>query len=301
MSAALPEPAVPRPPRLGLAGALGLLAGLGGEARRLAGPARGATAEGSARTCIDAGRGVLVTLRAPGPVAIGIAEANDTDAAPNVRRWSRRAVAAAPAAGESLIFGLPAPEHWPLARAYLPNLGSLGAALVTLRSRGRVYMATRGEPETGESWIAFGLLGRQSPRETLAAIGGIGVWAPVTACLAELFGRPASEHLRPWSIALPLGAAAQARGLIRVGTTAWVRVAEDAGKPARLARQVDRLGGDGSLAEAAYALVRGFAGPSGPVGTACEFDVEDGRVTAALYTLRASPRSAAGPARDGKA
>jgi hypothetical protein len=301
MSAALCEPAVSRAPRLGLARALGLLAGLGSGASRFAATGEGASAEGPARTCIDAGRGVLVTLRAPGPVAIGLAEATPPDPAPNVRRWSRRAVTSAPEDGESLIFGRPAPEHWPLARAYLPNLAALGAALVTLRSRGRVYMATRHEPETGESWIAFALLGRESPREVLAAIGRTGVWSPVAACLTELFGRPASEHLRPWSIALPLGAAAQARGLVRLGTTAWVRVGEDAGKPARLARQVDRLGGDGSLAEAAYALVRGFAGPCGPVGAACEFDVEDGRVTAALYTLRGSPRAAAEPVRDGKA
>ena len=172
------------------------------------------------------------------------------------------------------------------------QLGAVGDALVTLRSRGRVYMATRREPETGESWIAFALHPRQSPRETLVAIGRTGVWTPVVACLSELLGRPATEHLRPWSIALPLGSSARARRLVRLGTTAWARMPEERNKPARLARQIDRLGGDGSLAEAAYGLVARHAGP-GAVGAACEFDVEDGRVAAALYTLRASARPAA--------
>jgi hypothetical protein len=81
--------------------------------------------------------------------------------------------------------------------------------------------------------------------------------------------------------------AARARGLVRLGTTAWARAPEDRDKPARLARQIDRLGGDGSLAEAAYGLVRRHAA-RGSVGAACEFDVEDGRVAAALYTLRAN-------------
>lgn len=278
--------------------ALGLLAGLGSAARGLA--AEGTAAEGAARTCIDAGRGTLVTLRAPGPMAF--ADATGPDPAPNVRRWRRRAIGPAAEVGDSLIFGAPAPEHWPIARGYLPELGTLGEALITLRSRGRMYMATRREPETGESWIAFALHPRQPPRETLAAIGRTGVWGPAAARLAELFGRHVTEHLRPWSIALPLGAAARARGLVRLGTTGWARAAEDPGKAARLARQVDSLGGDGGLAEAAYGLVARYAGPTGAVGAACEFDVEDGRVSAALYTLRASARPAAAHSeRDGVA
>ena len=301
MSAAMRDPAAPEAPQLGLVPALGLLAGLGGAARGLAATEVAAT-EGPARTCIDAGRGTLVTLRAPGPVGIAFAEATGPDPAPNVRRWRRRAIGPASEAGESLIFGAPTPEHWPVTRDYLPELGALGEALVTLRGRGRIYMATRREPETGESWIAFALHPRQSPRETLAAIGRTGVWHPVSACLTELFGRPATEHLRPWSIALPLGAAARARGLVRLGTTAWARVGEDRDKVARLARQIGRLGGDGSIAEAAYGLVARHAGPTGAVGAACEFDIEDGRVAAALYTLRTSARPAAARTeRDGEA
>jgi hypothetical protein len=290
VSAAMRKPAAPEPGPLGLVGTLGLLAGLGAGARGL-GTAGGFAAAGPARTCIDAGRGTLVTLRAPGPVALAFAEAVGVDPAPNVRRWRRLAIGPAPDTGESLIFGAPHMEHWQVARDYLTELGALGEALVTLRGRGRVYMATRREPETGESWIAFALHPRQSPRETLAAIGRTGVWTPAAACLTELFGRPATEHLKPWSIALPLGAAARARGLVRLGTTAWARAPEDRDKPARLARQIDRIGGDGSLAEAAYGLVRRHAGPRagpGAVGTACEYDVEDGRVAAALYTLRAN-------------
>ena len=215
-----------------------------------------------------------------------------------MRRWRRRAIGPAGPAGESLIFGAPAPEHWPVARDYLPGLGALGEALVTLRARGRVYMATRREPETGESWIAFALHPRQPPRETLAALGLTGVWTPAAARFAELFGRHVTEHLRPWSIALPLG---QGRRLVRLGTTAWARAPEDRDKPARLARQIDTLGGDGGLAEAAYGLVTRYAGP-GAVGAAAEFDVEDGRVTGALYTLRASPRPrAARSTRSGEA
>lgn len=281
------QPAPPEARPLGLLGTLGLLAGLGADARDLAGPGGAAIMGGPARTCIDAGRGTLVTLRAPGPVALAFAEATGADPAPNVRRWRRLAIGPAPDPGESLIFGAPAPEHWPVARDHLPGLGALAGTLALLRVRGRVYMTTDREPETGESWIAFALHPRQSPRETLAAINRTGVWAPVAAHLTELLGRLATEHLRPWSIALPLGAAGRARGLVRLGTTAWARVPEDRGKPARLARQVDRLGGDGSLAEAAYGLVRRQAG-SGVVGAACEFDVEDGRVAAALYTLRAN-------------
>jgi len=289
MMAAMRDPAP-----IGLVHALGLLAGLGGGARGVAGASESTTAAGAARTCIDAGRGLLVTLRAPGPVAIGLADATGHDPAPTVRRWRRRAIGA-PETGESLIFGAPAAEHWPLVRDYLPGLAMLGQEMLTLRARGRVYMATRREPETGESWIAFALHHRQLPRETLAAIGRTGVWNPVVALLSDLFGRAVTEHSRPWSIALPLGGPAQDRGLVRLGTTAWARVAEDHEKPVRLARQIERLGGDGSLAEAAYGLVRRATGASGAVGAACEFDVEDGRVLAALYTLRASERRPAGP------
>jgi hypothetical protein len=278
---------VAEPPRLDLVRALGLLAGLGCAARSLT--TEGTVAQGAARTCIDAGGDTLVTLRAPGPVTLAFGETIGADPAPNVRRWRRRVVGPVNEAGESLIFGAPAPEHWSVARNYLLDLGTLGEALVTLRARGRVYMATRREPETGESWIAFALHPRQSPRETLAAVGLTGVWAPAAARLSELFGRHVTEHLRPWSIALPLGAKARARRLVRLGTTAWARVPEDRDKPARLARQIDALGGDGGLAEAAYGLIARHAGP-GTVGAAAEFDVEDGRVTAALYTLRASAR-----------
>jgi hypothetical protein len=282
MTASLRQPLAAEP-RLDLVTALGLLAGLGCAARSLA--AEGTAAEGAARTCIDAGGGTLVTLRAPGPVTLAFGEATGPGPAPNVRRWRRRVIAPGEQAGESLIFGAPAPEHWSVVRDYLPGLGALGEALVTLRARGRVYMATRREPETGESWIAFALHPRQPPRETLAALGLTGVWTTAAARLTELFGRHVTEHLRPWSIALPLGRS----GLVRVGTTAWGRVTEDRYKPGRLARQIDAMGGDGGLAEAAYGLVARYTGP-GPVGAAAEFDVEDGCVTAALYTLRASPR-----------
>ena len=81
----------------------------------------------------------------------------------------------------------PAPEHWPVARDHLPGLGALAGTLAPLRVRGRVYMTTDREPETGESWIAFALHPRQSPRETLAAINRTGVWAPVAAHLPPVY------------------------------------------------------------------------------------------------------------------
>lgn len=256
----------------------------------------------AARSCIEAGGDLMVTLRAPGDATISVAATTPGAPAPGIQRWRRWRLGAsgeAPGgAGESLMFLDPQPGDLGHAFDFLPRPGLprlFEQHLAVLRPRGRVYLATRAEPETGESWLSVVLDPRLSARETLAALRVQGAWSAATAALETLFGRLVTERTRPWSIALPCSAEALERGVVRLGTGGWARLPEDADKTRRVADAVGAAGGDGACAALAYATVAGRqAGPhTGPasarraVGTAAEIDVSEAGITGLLLSLRA--------------
>lgn len=238
------------------------------------------------RTCIDGGQNTLVTLRIGNASAVGFASANNWYPANNVRHWHRWSIQNPAQTGESLIFGIPQKTDWPLTVEHLGNIPANLRTLGELRMRGNVYMATRHEPETGSSWLSFGLHKNQSPRATLAAMGHPLVWIKFSKYMAELLGHPITERARPWSIAIPISQNNADRHLVRVGSTNWARLSEGAVKSSNFARQVADLGGDRSLAESVYGLVLRQTSTPRAIGVAAEFDFKEGNLIAAQYTLR---------------
>jgi len=238
------------------------------------------------KTCIEGGESLLVTIRAGTAAGIGIASAKVQKPAKNVRHWKRWSIQDPSQTGESLIFGMPNNGDWNLAKAHLGDCSSNTHALTELRLRGGVYMATQSEPETGLSWLSFGLHKGQSPRETLASLGQPKVWMKFSSYLSNLLGRPITERARPWSIAIPVSTTGNEHGLIRVGSTNWSRLPENAEKSSMFARQVDDIGGDGRLAEGIYSLVSRYDTSGNPIGVAAEFDFKNGRLIGSQYTLR---------------
>lgn len=238
------------------------------------------------RTCIEAGQNVLVNIRAGQQSGVAMASARRKKNALNARNWLRWSLDEPTKKGESLIFGMPTAEDWALAKDHLGNILENDPRLVELRLRGGVYMTTKNEPETGLSWISFGLHKGQSIRQTLAALGHPGVWQEFSSVMSDLLGRSITERARPWSVAVPTCEEGRARSLIRVGSTNWSRMPETNIKTTRLAHQVNSLGGDRRLAEGIYSLVANQDGTHRSVGVAAEFDFENRTLCSAQYTLR---------------
>lgn len=269
---------------------LGRLCRLDGAARSAAvAPMTRGTAAGRVdRTCIDGGRGMMVTLHLPvgGRATYGLATATAERPAANARAWRRWPLDAPDRAGRSVIFGIPAEGDWTLARASLAPFDLPHGDVAELRLRGSVYMTSVAEPGSGGAWASFGLYRGQSPRRTLAALGRAEIWPELRRVTGDLLGRAVTEGTRPWSIALPAGRAPDAPDLLRVGTTVWGRLPETADKARRLAGQVAALGGDGTRAGAVYDLICRQSAAPRAVGAAAEFDFEDQRLTGAHYTFR---------------
>lgn len=252
-------------------------------------PLSGAAGLGSVdRTCIDGGGDMMLTFAVPinGPLTVGVASALPQRPAPNVRLWRRWDVARPTDVGRSLIFGKPRATDWEIAVDEVEAIAAPPSVLAELRTRGSVYMTARDEPGSGRGWLSFGLYHRQSPRQTLAALGQPQVWATVRDLMTDLLGRPLSDGTRPWSIAV---SAAGSEGRIRIGTTIWARMPEHPEKARRLARQIGVFGHDRDLVSGLYNYCCGQARAPRGVGVAAEFDFEDGAVKGAHYTLRVPP------------
>lgn len=240
----------------------------------------------SDKTCIEGGENVLITLRVGKAPGVGVASASGKNPAQNIRHWHRWSLQKPSQTGECLIFGIPRAHDWDLAFDHVKNSAANRGAIAELRIRGSVYMATRREPETGLSWLSFGLHKGQSPRTTLAALGHPRVWTQFSRCMSDLLGRPITEHARPWSIAVPACQNGTRRRLVRVGSTNWARLAEGGRKSTNLANQVAEFGGDRWLAESIYGLISRHADTPRAVGVAAEYDFEEGALISAQYTLR---------------
>jgi hypothetical protein len=238
------------------------------------------------RTCIDRGTALMITLRAGYGAGVGIASAAPLRPADNTRQWKRWSLSDPLKTGRGLIFGLPARGDLTRALDFVGASQGNSPALSELLTRGTVYMATRSEPETGSSWLSVGLGRGQSPRTVLAALRQPKLWRQTSSALSSLIGRPITEGARPWSIALPVAGEAADRGIVRIGSTLWGRLAETPDKSARLAQQAGEFGADRNRAESLYSLVAGRNREHARVGVAAEYDFEDEKLVGAQFTLR---------------
>jgi len=237
----------------------------------------------------------MVTLRAPGPMHQGTAVATGLCDDRGARRWIRESLTPDGSAirGETIMFMHERGGSFDEAMEFLkqPEMRPEFYERVShLRSCSRIYMATRDEPETGESWLSFALDRRVSPRSLVAQIGPSGSWDAACSVLSQIFGRVVTERTRPWSIALPLSQKGHRSGLLRIGTAAWGRVPETSNKMTNMADSIDRMGGEGARAYDDYAsLLPRSSAParfSDATGSAAEVDVDQSGACGLMLTLK---------------
>lgn len=254
---------------------VGLLAG---QAVRL--PSQAPAGGRKGRTCIDGGQGTLLTLGTDGAIGYAL-----PDRAVDGLQFWQRGCFHTQAQGRCAMVTSPTPT----ARAHAAKLAKPDDAQVrtqmqTLASYGQVYMATALEPETGQSWLSFMLHPRQTLRPVLASLGVHAAWPELRDAFSQILGRPITENLRPWSVAI------EARsGQLRIGTTAWARMAETPDKTRALDTVLRRFGADGGPAAAVYSLAQraqSITPRHRRTGVAAEFNLDGTRLSGAMLTLR---------------
>jgi YD repeat-containing protein len=267
-----------------------LLAGLGAHAEEvaadLAWPAAAGPAPtpGAGRTCVDAGAGAVLAVRAPGRRRFDVQVRRRPAAPPDgaelwdglvagsaggVRRWSRTVWPGRP--------GGPAPEPDRLS-------GVLSAS-------GRVWSVER-DAAGRTTAVSWQLDRHAAVAEVLERAGVGGCWAPAAAAFDRLHGFAVSATAGPWSVSRRHHAPGGAP-LIRLGTTRWAWSVDDAGKRRRLAEWISAFGGDGAYAAALYDLLVGArTGRPLPVGRAVELDLAGEAIVAVAAYLVALPPAA---------
>lgn len=234
---------------------IALLAGAGG--LRLEPPD-----PGPLRSCIDAGAAAVVTVRAPGPRALEAFVRRG--GAGGVQRWEGvRAAADAPA------------ERW-VRLTYGAGAEPLADdPCGALAGSGRLW-SLEAEPGGTPLRTCWHVDRHRGVRWALERIGRADAWPAAAEALDALHGFGVSASAGPWSVGLPYGG-----GPVRIGTTRWAWSVEDDAKRDRLARWIDRHGGDGAYASALVTLLAPAAPDAAPVrvvGRAAEVDVTGGRV-----------------------
>jgi len=283
----------------------GLLAGLGAQAGALAealGPS--GIAEAAQRTCVDAGGSLVLGVAAPGPRARH-AEAR-TGGTPGAAYWQGlHAVAGEPASAwrrwRTVTFAGEPAGAWAEVLDWARDAGmadQLRAAHAALGAGAGLFTASvhaAGSPQRrrDELWTGWRLDAAYRPGDALRDVGHAKAWPAALGVLRRLLGDGLGERSHPWAVLLPMHESER----VRVATTIWSRVPEDAAKHRRLAEVIDSLGGDGRFAEALYKLLAG-AGPEPlrGLGRALLVELEDGEPVGFQALLRAGPPGA-GPTR----
>lgn len=247
-----------------LVGLAGLLAGLGGDVPWP--EVQGGRAE--RRTCIDAGAGVVVAVRAPGPRALDLQVRTAT--AGEVEEWAgiRTEPGVAPVRSRRRI--------WTGREGGPPVPGDPSAAL---RGRGRVWGV---EYDAGGAplSVAWQLHRGADPSEALSHLGLGAAWRAAAAEFDALHGFAASATSGPWSISRRLAGAPDEPPVVRVGTSRWAWSLDDAAKGARLADRIGHHGGDRAFASALFDLLTRDPGGASRVGRAVEVDIVGDQVVA---------------------
>jgi hypothetical protein len=293
-----------------------LLSGYGAAARPLARRLAAVTAGGNARSCLEAGAPIQLTIDAPGPAAlragVRIGDALGEKTLDGVMPpEARRRVA-------TFLAPLPAPAHaslgtwlfWTEARQSIfldlrdPSTESAMARLDRVLTEDQRARLERFRPllhgakpwalrvEADASRISrvhlHWLLPRDaSPRDAAEALAP-GRWPAVVDTLRLLLRRPGESGR--WVIVTPLDE--ESGGTLRMANTAWALAPEDDRKHRAVADLMTALGGPRSHAEALWSFCRGAASPEWRVGRACEVKVDASGVRARLFFVPQVQRGA---------
>lgn len=284
-----------------------LLARYGREARGLARRLTAATDAGGARSCLEAGAPIQLTIDAPGPAGLRVGLRLGDRLEPSalgglVReaplRYLAEFLAPLPAAAhpnlgirmfwtearQSIFVDLRDPDptqalarlHRVLDRAQRERLEAIGLATADARPWAlRVEADDSGLRRLHLHW----LIGRHSSPAAVADAIVPGRWDRATEVLGYLLRRPGFSGR--WLIATPLDD--RSRTALRIGNSGWTLVTEDERKHLAVGQLMEALGGPRDHAEALWSLCRGGADPGWRVGRACELRVGDEETRARLF------------------
>lgn len=284
-----------------------LLAGHGRGAAPLARGLAAATEQGHARSCMEAGAPIQLTVDAPGPprlrvgVRLGdrlLARSLEPLVPGHVRRRLLEALASLPPADHASL-GLwlfwtearqsiyadlrdPSPEAaLTRLRAVLSRAQRDCLDRVQLPSDVARPWAFRAEvDEAGDCRVhVHWLVGRHASPRRLAESMAPGGWEQAIDVLRHLLRRPGESGR--WLLVTPLDDGGEP--LLRIGNTGWTLVPEDAHKHRAVGNLMRALGGPADYAEALWSMCRGYATPEWRVGRACEIQAGADHVRARLF------------------
>lgn len=283
-----------------------LLCGYGPGALSLARRFAAAIDAGGARSCLDAGAPVQLTVDAPGPpglrigVRLGerVSQATLANFLPApVRQRVIECLTKLPAAShpslgtwlfwtesrQSIFIDLRDPDpDVALARLVRVPDASQRARLEQLRPvlQGARPWVLRVEADHGAitRMHVHWLLDRHSSAERMAEAVAPGCWPHAMRALQHLLRNP--SRTGRWVVATPLDDLSESA--LRIGNSGWAIVPEDERKHRALGEMVRALGGPRDHVEALWSLCRGAAPVDWRVGRACEL-----RIGASDHALRA--------------
>lgn len=286
-----------------------LLAGYGREARALARRFATAIEAGDARSCLDAGSQMQLTVDAPGPpgLRIGIRLGDRVTGsmlagfmAPAARRRVGDTLAMLPAGTHA---SLGAWLFWTETRqSVFADLRDPSPATALARLNGMLDAAQRArldrwKPLLGGArpWVVrleadeaalvrlhvHFLIDRHGSAQAIADALAPGSWSRATQALGHLLTHPVGTGR--WVVSVPLDDCSEPA--LRVGHSGWVIVPEDERKHRALGAMVQALGGPRDYAEALWSLCRGAAPPEWRVGRACELRVATSGALRARFFL----------------
>lgn len=272
-----------------------LLAGLGAKARtetRTLFAQVGSGRVAGARTCIETGNALLVSVRAPGPRAFEVHLLEPADDEWRLRWRSRRLGSWPPAPDLNEFLVGPHDKGWRYASAFADGEGAAGRLRhyhALLGPWGYIFGLSRSTARAGgPSWVMWKLDRHTRPARVLEELGLAAAWPSARALLGQLLGRPVTHRTRPWSLSVELDS-----GRVRLGTTAWALAAEDDAKHRRMADAFEALAGDGRFAQALYRLLRADDPGNARIGRAVELELDEHGVKAMELHLCPSPSALA--------
>lgn len=274
-----------------------LLAGYGRDARGLARRFASAVEAGDARSCLDAGSLMQLTVDAPGPpglrVGVRLGERVTSEMlagfmTPAARRRAGDALAALPAGTHP---SLGAWLFWTEGRQSVfvdlrdPSPADAFARLNCMLTAEQRQRLDQWRPLLGQArpWVlrleagdaaivrlhVHFLVERHGSAEAIADALAPGSWPRATQALEHLLKHPVGTGR--WVVVVPLDDCSEPA--LRVGHSGWVIVPEDDRKHRALGAMVQALGGPRDYAEALWSLCRSAAPPDWRVGRACELRI----------------------------